>query len=251
VIHPDVSPDGQWIVFATIGGHGDVFLMRSDGTSLKQLTDDPARDRRPVFSPIGARIAFVSTRSGRQELWTILPDRSEPVSLTSKLAVRPWFPNWSPNGRAIVFPDGVDNHLLEFGWPPTDVRHTVLPRPPEGEPAFLSYSWSPDGSSLAGHFNAQRDEDRGLALYTLATRQYERLAHSGSYPLWLPDSRRLIYLDSGAISLFDTTTKTGRVVVEIGEGPPVTCFTVSRDGRVIYFVREQRDGDIWLATLKK
>jgi hypothetical protein len=31
----------------------------------------------------------------------------------------------------------------------------------------------------------------------------------------------------------------------------MTSFTVSRDGRVIYFVREHSDGDIWLATLKK
>jgi hypothetical protein len=59
-------------------------------------------------------------------------------------------------------------------------------------------------------------------------------------------------LDRGAIWLYDTATRTARVVLETREGPPVTCFTVShRDGRLIYFVREQRDGDIWLATLKQ
>jgi hypothetical protein len=31
----------------------------------------------------------------------------------------------------------------------------------------------------------------------------------------------------------------------------VTAFTVSRDGRAIYFVREHSDGDIWLATLQQ
>jgi Tol biopolymer transport system component len=115
----------------------------------------------------------------------------------------------------------------------------------------LSYSWSGDGSSLAGWFNSRRDEDRGLGLYAFATKQYERLTRSGNYPLWLPDSRRLLYLDGGSIRLYDTTTRTTRVVVEAGEGPPATRLTVSRDGQVIYFVREQRDGDIWLATLKK
>ena len=255
VTNPDVSHDGQWIAFATVGSHGDVFLMRSDGTSLKNLTDDPARDRGPRFSPDGARIAFYSNRSGKYEIWTIRPDGSEQVSLTrtSKLSSNPWYPNWSPTGRAIVFPDGVVNHLLEFGWPPTDVRHQVLPRP-QGEPAFVTYSWSRDESKLAGAFSAsaRRDEDRGIALYTFATRQYERLTRSGSVPLWLPDNRRLLYLDRSAIWLYDTTTRTAHVVVEAGEGPPVTCFTVShRDGRHIYFVREQRDGDIWLATLKK
>jgi Tol biopolymer transport system component len=252
VWQPDVSPDGQWIVFVTRGSHGDVFLMRSDGTSLNNLTDDPARDRRPIFSPEGARIAFYSNRSGRYEIWTTRQDGGEQVSLTHNLSVEALYPNWSPNGRAIVFPDMVDNHLLEFGWPPTDVRHEVLPRPPKGWPAFWSYSWSRDESMLAGSFSgAERLEDRGLGLYTFATRQYQRLTRSGSYPLWLPDSRRLLYLDSDSIWLYDTTTRTPRIVVETGEGPPVSCFTVSRNGKVIYFVREQRDGDIWLATLKQ
>jgi serine/threonine protein kinase len=252
VTMPDVSPDGQSIAFATGASHGDVFLMRSDGTSLRHLTDDPARDRRPVFSPDGARIAFYSNRSGKYEIWTTRPDGSEQVSLTPKLFVEALYPNWSPNVRAIVFPTTVDNHLLEFTWPPTDVRHTVLPRPPKGWPAFWSYSWSPDSSTLAGYFaSAERDEDRGLALYAFATKQYERLTRSGSVPLWLPDSRRLLYLDKGAIWLYDTTTRTAPVLVETGEGPPLTSFTVSRDGKVIYFVREHSDGDIWLATLKQ
>jgi Tol biopolymer transport system component len=139
---------------------------------------------------------------------------------------------------------------VEFGWPPTDVRHQVLPRP-QGEPSILTWSWSRDGRRLAGHFNAQRDEDKGIALYAFAAKQYERITRSGTYPLWLPDSRRLLYLDGGSIWLYHTMTKTRRVGFEAGDGPPMTSFTVSRDGQVIYFVREQRDGDIWLATLKK
>jgi dipeptidyl aminopeptidase/acylaminoacyl peptidase len=90
-----------------------------------------------------------------------------------------------------------------------------------------------------------------VGLYAFATKQYERLTRSGTWPLWLPDSRRLLYLDKGAIWLYDVGTKTARIVVQTAEGSPVTCFTVSRDGRIIYFVREHRDGDIWLATLKQ
>jgi len=104
------------------------------------LTDDSARDRRPTFSPDGSGIAFYSNRSGKYEVWTIRPDGSEQVSLTDKLSVRPWYPNWSPTGLAMVFPTETDNHLLEFGWPPTDVRHQEVrtPRPLRKLPALAS-----------------------------------------------------------------------------------------------------------------
>jgi eukaryotic-like serine/threonine-protein kinase len=250
VSHFDLSPDKQWIVFASIGGHGDVYLMRSDGTSLKHLTDDVYRDRRPTFSPDGTRIAFYSNRSGSYQIWTIRPDGSELTPLTNKDSGKAWYPNWSPDGLAIAYPDGVDTHLLEFERMPKEARHHVLPRP-QGEPPFLSYSWSPDGSRLAGHLNAQRDEDKGIALYTFATGQYQRLTRSGGLPLWLPDSRRLLFLDNGSIRLCDTATRIVRTVIEAGEGPPMTSFTVSRDGRLIYLAREHSDGDIWLATLKQ
>ena len=250
VTQPDVSPDGLWIAFATVGTHGDVFMMRSDGTSLKHLTDDPFRDRRPTFSPDGRHIAFYSNRSGKYEIWTIRPDGSELVQLTNNISPSAWYPIWSPDGNAIVYPDGADNHLIEFTWPPKDVRHQVLPRP-QGEPPLSVYAWSRDGRWLAGSFNTQRANDQGLAVYDIAAKRYERITRSGNSPAWLPDSRRLLYQVSDSIWLYDTTTKTPRVIVESKSEPPITGFAVSRDGRTLYFVREQREGDIWLATLKQ
>jgi hypothetical protein len=136
-------------------------------TSCRLIVDLP---RPSGTAPDAARIVFYSNRSGKHEIRTIRPDGSELTSLTSKLSVRTWYPNWSPDGHAIVAPDGTDKHLPVFGWPPTGVPHQVRPRPQE-EPALLSWSWSGDGRKLAGDFNAQRDEDKGLALYTVATKK--------------------------------------------------------------------------------
>lgn len=58
---PNVSPDGEWVVFRSRGQKEDLFLVRADGTGLRQLTDDPHRDRGPNWSPDGKSIAFTRT----------------------------------------------------------------------------------------------------------------------------------------------------------------------------------------------
>ncbi len=65
---PDVSPDGEWLAFTSWGQQEDVFIARTDGSDLRQLTNDAYKDRLPRWSPDGGRIAFYSVRSGRYEL---------------------------------------------------------------------------------------------------------------------------------------------------------------------------------------
>jgi Tol biopolymer transport system component/DNA-binding winged helix-turn-helix (wHTH) protein len=61
-------------------------------------------DHLPAYSPDGSQIAFVSNRSGAQEIWLAKADGSGPVQLTS-LRGKPeaTWPRWSPDGRRIVF----------------------------------------------------------------------------------------------------------------------------------------------------
>lgn len=53
-VHPDISPDGNWIVFES--GRGDenhnIFIMHPDGTNLHKLTSGPAYHGRPVWFEI-------------------------------------------------------------------------------------------------------------------------------------------------------------------------------------------------------
>ena len=102
--NPSVSPDGQWLAYTTFGPpREDIFVMRVDGSERRRLTDDPHKDRVPVWSPDGSRIAFYSDRSGRYEIWTILPDgrelrqltRTGPNSGREGALIQP---QWSPDG---------------------------------------------------------------------------------------------------------------------------------------------------------
>ena len=77
--HPVFSPDGRQILFAmTPRGEGaqEIFVMNADGTGVRRLTNDPAIDTTPTWSPSGTTIAFTSTRGGRQQIYTMNVDGS-------------------------------------------------------------------------------------------------------------------------------------------------------------------------------
>jgi beta propeller repeat protein len=57
-------------------GNWDVYLMNNDGSGVKRLTQDPANDGLPAWSPDGKVIAFVSNRGGVWAVWAMNPDGS-------------------------------------------------------------------------------------------------------------------------------------------------------------------------------
>ena len=81
-----------------------------DGSDVIRLTDDPARDDSPAWSPDGRRIAFTSERDGNAETYLMNADGSNPVRLTDNPA---WdlFPAWSPDGARIAFASDRDGNL--------------------------------------------------------------------------------------------------------------------------------------------
>jgi serine/threonine protein kinase/Tol biopolymer transport system component len=67
-----------------------------------RLIASTRNEMQPDYSTDGARIAFISTRSGQAEVWTANADGSNPVQITNG-AARPTAPRWSPDGQRIVF----------------------------------------------------------------------------------------------------------------------------------------------------
>ena len=56
------------------GGTPDVWVMNTDGSDPKQLTDIVARDDAPSWSPDGSRIAYLSDRDGNFEVYVMNAD---------------------------------------------------------------------------------------------------------------------------------------------------------------------------------
>ena len=113
---PDWSPDGLQIAFTSYRDRAwefeawdnwDIYVMEADGTNLINLTNHPARDSTPDWSPDGKQIAFSSNRNGNREVYVMEADGTNLINLTNHPAADSG-PNWSPNGQQIAFTSGRD-----------------------------------------------------------------------------------------------------------------------------------------------
>ncbi len=75
---PVYSPNGMKIAFiSTHDGDPEIFVMNTDGSGLKKLTDNSSVDAAPSWSPDGSKIIFTSDRSGSFELHRMNADGSQ------------------------------------------------------------------------------------------------------------------------------------------------------------------------------
>jgi eukaryotic-like serine/threonine-protein kinase len=245
---PDPSPDGSRIAFYTRNlPEGDLYVVRRDGTGLRQLTGDSAIDRVPRWSPDGTRIAYFSTRSGAMDTWVIDADGSHNQQLTSSSTVSA--PGaWSPDGRrlAIYGISPEEGYILDL----TRTWDEQTPQPLVPDTAwgrFVVNDWSPDGTRLAG---MRSFSDKGVGYYELATGRRVRLTDFGQWPVWMPDSRHMLFVSGGkAFYLVDSQSGAVQRVYSTFRdilGPP----RVTADGREVVYSRRHTEGDIWLVTIE-
>ena len=95
----DVSPDGKTIVFDLLG---DLYTLPIEGGKATRITSGLAYDAQPRYSPDGKTIAFISDRSGGDNLWTLSTDLRDTVQVSQGNGSLYLSPEWSPDGNYLV-----------------------------------------------------------------------------------------------------------------------------------------------------
>jgi Tol biopolymer transport system component len=234
----DVSPDGRRIAMRSIRAQEDIWVVGTDGSGLRPLTSDAARDRGPRWAPDGS-LMYYSSRSGQYQFWTIAADGSGPRQVThGDLALN--HPITSPDGRWVAGSNSNGNEQFIFDTLDWRKAPEQLPQPPGRATTYL-WDWSPDGKRIA-----TRDTLEQLHVFTVATKTWDS-AGPGNFPRWLPDGRRLVAQDRGRLTLVDTIAKTSRqLYAEPDRGRAIFSIALAPDARRVYFTSAVSEADIWL-----
>ncbi len=253
---PAISPDLSEIAFVS---GGDIWTVSANGGEAHLLVSHPANESRPLYSPDGKKLAFISTRTGNGDIYVLTLDSGDLKRLTFDDS-NDQLDNWSADGKWIYFSSssrdisGMNDifRVSADGGTPMQVsadRYTA---------EYFSAP-SRDGSSIAlvGHGlgsnqwwrrgHSHIDESEIWLMHPGATPTYEKISDGGAkemWPMWHKDGRSLYFISdkSGAENIW---------LAEPGKRPrALTNFTngraiwpsISYDGRVILF---NRDSQIW------
>lgn len=158
---PAFSPDGHFLAFSWNGekrDNFDIYVMPVGGETPVRLTEDPARDLSPAWSPDGRQIAFLHLNTVLKGSLVVIPSAGgvervlRPVSLREDIyrAMRPLL-TWTPDGRGIVY-TATDEETGRAGLYLADPRSSAtreLLGAREGELAVTSPAFTRDGKSMA------------------------------------------------------------------------------------------------------
>jgi Tol biopolymer transport system component len=260
ILNPtSVSPDGQWLALANQGEiREDGYVMRTDGTGLRRVTDDVARDRQVRWTPDGKALLFYSNRDGQYAPYMIRPDGSGLMRLTPVSQTAFYYPTMSPkDGMLTVSTDDYRTFIVTPPLPAKESQMQLIKNVEVAGGIFQGSNWSPDAKYLSGGI-ASKDSGAsvGVGVYDFAAGKAIKLTDDGdqfSVP-FLPDSKRLIFISPrNELVVVDIATGRRRVIpVSFGVGTTVNTesIAVAPDGKTIYYGAQRVEANVWKVTAR-
>ena len=185
-------PDTAKIVFtsAFIATKRDILIMDTNGHNKINLTEHPADDTQPTWSPTGEHILFVSDREGMHDLYLMEPDGSNVRRVFEEKSHRV-APIWSPDGKRIAY---VHNGLQRTLNIATKDGNEVEVLTPVDDHLYVNLAWSPDGTEIAFDNIVRLHRTH---IFNLQTRTVEPILSELQFVIhnveWSPDGKQLAF----------------------------------------------------------
>jgi len=225
----------------------------TDLPELVQITTHPESDFQPAVSPDGRWLAFVSSRSGNNDIWVMKLPHGVPCRITRHSA-EDFLPSWSPDSKRIAFVSRRrdafgDIWTAEISLSKNRAKLKKLRRITEYRGEDLSPCFSPDGRYIA--YTSTRTHVQNIWVYDFREgRSFQVTTKGGFEPAWSPSpSGYLIFTsvreDAGG-DLFliniNNPEPLGGKVVKITKGPDIDrSGKWSPWGDEVVFVRKTKD----------
>ncbi|HEX9164284.1 MAG TPA: PDZ domain-containing protein, partial [Gemmatimonadales bacterium] len=185
----DLSPKGERALFVA---RGDVFTAPIEAGPTRNLTQSSgAHDKGAAWSPDGRRIAFLSDRTGEEELYVVDQAGGEPEQLTRNGTGMRFGPTWSPDGKQIAFSDQTGKV-----WVFSFEGRKLVQAGASTRGIIRDFAWSPRGGYLAWSEQAATGQSE-VRIWNPGDGTTHRVtdpAWNASNPAWDPAGDYLFYL---------------------------------------------------------
>jgi TolB protein len=181
-------------------GNSDLYALSIGKSQPVRLTNDPAEERDPAWSPDGSELAFASRQDGNWEIYVMRLEDGDIRRLTYDTAFDGG-PSWSPDGQWLVFESyrtgSLDLFLISRDGEQGPIRLTQHPAPD------FAPTWSPDGRHIA--FTSWRSGNKDIYILSLddaadsAARNVTGTPRQAEdNPSFSPDGKYLAYDDDSS-----------------------------------------------------
>jgi Tol biopolymer transport system component/DNA-binding winged helix-turn-helix (wHTH) protein len=262
-LDPSLSPDESQVAFSWGGNRSenrDIYVLPVGGQNPLRLTQDPADDTSPTWSPDGRSIAFVRKDKDDAANVMLIPALGGPErSLYSLHLAKPVFTvpqrtlAWSPNGKWLVFtqtePTGnsilavlsLESGAVRSAYPRSDARFEDVHPTFSADGRWLAFArfHSPGTSTILIQRITDRVEPEGEPI------PVTNVGPNPHSPAWNADGKRLLFIDGHSVKEFELSGSTSLVYDGDSEFHGLTVG-VSR----IIAVRSSENSDIFVLPLQ-
>jgi Tol biopolymer transport system component len=258
---PSISPNRAEIAFVS---GGDIWVAPLAGGEAHLLVSHPASESRPIYSPDGTRLAFISTRTGNGDIY-VLTLATGAIKRITFDDVADALDAWSRDGKWLYF----SSSAQDIGGMQDIYRVSAeggVPMPVTNDRYVTEFhaAPSPDGNSLAftargntfgqwwRHGHSHIDESEIWLTSLNGDPKYQRIAGGDFkclWPMWSADGSRVYYMSDqgGAENLWEKPVRNGapKQVTQFHDGR-LLWPSISYDGKTIVF---ERDFTVWKLDL--